>query len=191
MIYLAALLYGPIVGGFAGGVGSALADLYLGYPHYAPATLIVKACEGYIVGKLKGLNPFFKSKKQWRFFTSALGSITGFLLGLIGSLFYTGESYIFLFEQEFVLNIPAVFWIAIAVIVSLSIITVGFVSEPEFGWTVFSIVAGGFVMVIGYFIYQIFLIGPLFNIQVIAIAFVISQDVTIPVITFFSLTITT
>jgi len=50
MVYTTALIFGPFVGAFAGGVGSGLADLFLGYPHYAPATLLIKGCEGGIVG---------------------------------------------------------------------------------------------------------------------------------------------
>lgn len=51
-IYVAALLFGPFVGAFAGGVGAALSDIYLGYIIYAPATLVIKTAEGAIVGFL-------------------------------------------------------------------------------------------------------------------------------------------
>ena len=53
-IFVAALLFGAKVGGLAGGVGSALADVLLGYTHYAPITLVVKGIEGVIVGGLFG-----------------------------------------------------------------------------------------------------------------------------------------
>lgn len=53
MIYTAALTLGPMVGGVAGGLGAALADLYAGYLlPWGPITLVVKGVEGYIVGKL-------------------------------------------------------------------------------------------------------------------------------------------
>ncbi|MDR7417523.1 MAG: ECF transporter S component [Armatimonadota bacterium] len=48
-IYLAALAFGPVVGALSGGVGSALADLSLGYTQYAPFTLIIKGAEGALV----------------------------------------------------------------------------------------------------------------------------------------------
>ncbi|MFQ6064870.1 MAG: ECF transporter S component [Candidatus Bathyarchaeia archaeon] len=51
MIFVSALLFGPLVGGFAGGVGSALADL-VGYPSYTLYTLVIKGIEGLIVGSL-------------------------------------------------------------------------------------------------------------------------------------------
>jgi uncharacterized membrane protein len=52
VVMLAGLLFGPIIGGISGGVGSALADLFLGYTIYAPATLVIKGLEGFIVGMI-------------------------------------------------------------------------------------------------------------------------------------------
>jgi uncharacterized membrane protein len=49
-IYAASLLFGPLVGALAGGVGSALADVSLGYAQYAPFTLVIKGLEGALVG---------------------------------------------------------------------------------------------------------------------------------------------
>ncbi len=49
-VMITGLMFGPIVGGLAGGVGSALADIFLGYTIYAPATLIIKGLEGFLVG---------------------------------------------------------------------------------------------------------------------------------------------
>lgn len=51
-IYIAALLFGGYVGAFAGGVGSMLADLALGFGSFAPITLVVKGVEGYVVGRI-------------------------------------------------------------------------------------------------------------------------------------------
>jgi len=50
MVMLGGLLLGPVGGFFAGGVGSALADLISGYTFYAPITLIAKGFEGMAVG---------------------------------------------------------------------------------------------------------------------------------------------
>ena len=49
MIFIAALTFGPLVGGLAGGLGSALADT-LAAPLYAPYTLMIKGMEGWIAG---------------------------------------------------------------------------------------------------------------------------------------------
>ncbi|MFQ5891484.1 MAG: ECF transporter S component, partial [Candidatus Methanofastidiosia archaeon] len=51
MVYISAILFGARVGGFAGGVGSSLADLY-GFPVFAPITFFVKGIEGFVVGRL-------------------------------------------------------------------------------------------------------------------------------------------
>lgn len=51
MIFVAALVFGPVVGGLAGGFGSAIADI-IGYPVFAPYTLVIKGVEGWLVGKI-------------------------------------------------------------------------------------------------------------------------------------------
>lgn len=53
VIYLAAILFGPLVGALAGGLGSGLADLAAA-PQFAPFTLVIKGIEGFIVGRLAG-----------------------------------------------------------------------------------------------------------------------------------------
>jgi uncharacterized membrane protein len=50
MVMLSGLLFGASLGGFAGGVGSALSDIFLGYPYFAPLTLLIKGTEGYLTG---------------------------------------------------------------------------------------------------------------------------------------------
>jgi len=51
MIFIAALVFGPVVGGLAGGVGSAISDM-IGYPLFVPYTLVIKGIEGWLVGKI-------------------------------------------------------------------------------------------------------------------------------------------
>jgi len=50
IVYVSALLFGPLYGLVAGGIGSALADFLGGYPMFAPFTLVIKGLEGLIVG---------------------------------------------------------------------------------------------------------------------------------------------
>jgi uncharacterized membrane protein len=166
MVYTTALLFGPFVGAFAGGVGSMLADLFLGYPQYAPATLVIKACEGAVVGVLNRKRLKFSSKLQWKVFTITFGLIAGVLLGAIGSLYYSGsvELYIGFPPPEnptLSLFVPTEFWYSLGVLVILLISLTGFVFEPEFGWFVFSTLIGGSVMITGYFLYQQFFLGVL------------------------------
>ncbi|MFW9942293.1 MAG: ECF transporter S component [Candidatus Thorarchaeota archaeon] len=50
-VMFTALLFGPIIGGIAGGVGPMLADIFSGaYIIYAPATLVIKGIEGFLIG---------------------------------------------------------------------------------------------------------------------------------------------
>jgi uncharacterized membrane protein len=71
MIFLSAILFGPLIGGLAGGIGSAMADLFGGYAIWAFPTLIIKFFMGYLVG-------FFgyrteKRKKSTKFYISISG----------------------------------------------------------------------------------------------------------------------
>lgn len=52
VVFIAALSLGRKGGLIVGGLGSAMADLLLGYTHYIPITLIVKGLEGYIAGRI-------------------------------------------------------------------------------------------------------------------------------------------
>ena len=53
MIFIAAWTFGPIVGGIAGGVGSAISDAVMpGTAGYAPFTLVIKGLEGFAAGYL-------------------------------------------------------------------------------------------------------------------------------------------
>ena len=173
MVYVSAFLFGPFVGAFSGGVGSSIADVLLGYSYYAPATLIIKACEGGVVGALARRKIKFNSKIQWQAFTLIVGFIAGTLLGSIGSIYYSGSVELYLGipppqTPTVTFFVPQALWYTLGGLVLLLIAFMGFAYEPEFGWLVFSALVGGSIMVTGYFIYQQFFIGALFNIYVIA-----------------------
>ena len=59
MVMLSGMLFGPVVGFLAGGLGSAAADLLSGYAHWAPFTLIIKGTEGAVVGLAYRRSSFF------------------------------------------------------------------------------------------------------------------------------------
>lgn len=50
MILFAGVVFGRKKGMLAGGIGSMLADLLLGYVYWAPFTLVIKGAMGYIAG---------------------------------------------------------------------------------------------------------------------------------------------
>lgn len=85
MIYTAALAFGPMVGGVAGGLGAALADMYAGYLlPWAPITFIVKGLEGYLVGR-------FGNKRNLR--GRILAIVIGGLVVIIGYPLASGLLY--------------------------------------------------------------------------------------------------
>jgi uncharacterized membrane protein len=47
MIFVAALTFNPLIGGVAGGLGSAIADI-IGFPVFALPTLVIKGLEGLV-----------------------------------------------------------------------------------------------------------------------------------------------
>jgi len=90
-VMLGAMIFGPVIGSLAGGIGSALADIFLGYPIWAPATFVVKGLEGLIVGLVS--NP----RKVRTYFNiyDVLAAIVGGLTMVSG--YFLIESFIFNF----------------------------------------------------------------------------------------------
>lgn len=170
IIYVTAILFGPYVGGIAGGVGAAISDILLA-PVYWPGTLITKGLEGAIVGFLSKKVVKAGSKLKWRTFTLVLGCTTGILLIIIGLFYYTGEVQLFFgipppASPSVTFSIPAGFWYSLGVVIIVLVAYVGFKLEPEFGWLVFTILLGGLEMVAGYFIYEQFFLGKVAILEV-------------------------
>ena len=60
-VLLSGWLLGPWYGFAAGGIGSMLADIFLGYAHYAPGTLVIKALDAMaaaLIVKALGRKPY-------------------------------------------------------------------------------------------------------------------------------------
>lgn len=49
-LYVAAFLFGPVVGGVAGGAGTGLADLSSGYGAWAPGTFVIHGLQAFVAG---------------------------------------------------------------------------------------------------------------------------------------------
>jgi len=163
-VYVTALLFGPLIGAFAGGVGSMLADVLLGYSIYAPGTLLIKACEGAIVGFLSRQSVRSTSPTQWKVFTLFVALSVGLLIGYVGVSYYAGsvEASIgspptgYITASFFV---PYAFWITLGMVAFAFIVYVGFRYDSQFGILVFSVLAGGLEMVLGYFLYEQLILG--------------------------------
>ncbi len=85
MVMFAAVLFGPAVGAFAGGVGSALGDIVGGYAGWAPITLVVKGLEGLAVG-------YISSKGKGEFSMIMLATIIGGTIMVLG--YFVAEIYL-------------------------------------------------------------------------------------------------
>ncbi|NJE25636.1 ECF transporter S component [Thermococcus sp. MV5] len=85
MVMLVAVLFGPTIGAFAGGFGSAMADIITGYAHWAPFTLVIKGVEGFVIG-------YITSKKD-DFTAILLATILGGGLMVLGYFFV--EVYVY------------------------------------------------------------------------------------------------
>lgn len=160
VIYTAALLFGPFVGGFAGGFGAAIADILVA-PVFAPGTFVIKLAEGAIVGFLyKRLRQ--NSGFRWRICAMLLGAVVGILLAATGSAYYQKLSLYVGYpppENPIEIVIPAEFWYILGIAVTASTILVGAKVETDIGQAVFSIIAGGLVMIVGYFLYEQVILG--------------------------------
>jgi len=90
IIFISAVLFGPIVGLLAGGLGSMLADVITGYVHWALPTLIIKGAEGFIVGLFAA---FFKKLNVNRIVGAILSMFTGAVVCLAGYFFAAAAMY--------------------------------------------------------------------------------------------------
>jgi len=81
IIYTAAILLGPAWGAAAGGIGASLADILLGYPLWAPFTLIIKGAEGFITGKLGKKSAVFGIISGATVMTAGYTTMAGILYG--------------------------------------------------------------------------------------------------------------
>ncbi len=59
MIFICALTFSPIIGGIAGGLGSAIADI-IGFPLFAIPTLIIKGLEGFLASLITNRKDAFR-----------------------------------------------------------------------------------------------------------------------------------
>jgi uncharacterized membrane protein len=112
------LIFGPIVGAIAGGVGSSLSDVLLGYGVFAPYTLIIKGFEGFFVGFIAGKveNP------------SKLRLIVAWIVGgtTVVAGYWLAEAYALGFgvpaaSAEIIINLPQAVISAIGIPVSLAV----------------------------------------------------------------------
>jgi uncharacterized membrane protein len=186
VIYVAALTFGPLVGALAGGVGAAISDLLVA-PVYAPGTLIVKSCEGAIVGFLSRRMSKQTSSDKWRIYIVALGILVGFLMAAIGSAYLQHVDIYWGYPSPatatFSVSIPALAWYLIGGVLALAVALIGVKLEPESGVAVMAVLAGGLEMVLGYYLYEQLVVGPVAIVEVAAniLQMLVGLAVAIPI----------
>ena len=80
IIFVTSIVFGPIPGMIAGGIGSALADILTGYSYWALFTLIIKGFEGYIVGIIV--------RKNTNLIKNILATLLGVIIMVFGYLIF-------------------------------------------------------------------------------------------------------
>ncbi|MHA1339091.1 MAG: ECF transporter S component [Promethearchaeota archaeon] len=162
MVYLSAILFGPFIGGLSGGIGSFLADIFLGYANYALGTLIIKGIEGYLVGIIYSkLRNVIKTKKVKNILITVLGLITSLSIFGIGMLFYVGQVEFsgFKYLWVFNVNISWVIWLVISVISFIGIIYIERKTDLNTSSATIAMLIGGVEMVLGYLTYATFILS--------------------------------
>ncbi len=165
VIYVAAIIEGPIVAAIAGGVGAALADLSTGYAVFAPATLVIKFTEGYVAGWLihRFRHKFMKYKLE---LAGAVGGLYTLLLIVFAYYYWSGSvsigpsEYLGIQLPSLALNIPLMIWIIIAVLLGGLIVYV-LARRMLSSWEPVALLLAGLLMVLGYFLYEYFVSNPI------------------------------
>lgn len=135
LIYFAAILFGPYIGAFVGAVGAGFADIIGGYAFFAPGTFIAKGAEGFVVGWVfKKLRENNSINNNWKLFSLILGFVVGGLMALLADGIF-----------------PI---IILGIILAVIIWILGFTVQKNISVKLLSMMAGGIVMVLGYFLYE-------------------------------------
>jgi len=157
MIFLTTLLFGPVVGGLAGGIGSMLSDVFLGYIVYAPATLVVKGIEGFLTGSLYRI---IRDKTYRAWMVMMVLFMPVMILGVIVTvlMFMGNEAEVSLFAAGSATFPSQPLFFTLFVLLAV-LITIVFKFHEKNLPTIIPCFIGGFEMVLGYFLYELFIIG--------------------------------
>ncbi|MCR6668905.1 MAG: ECF transporter S component [archaeon YNP-WB-040] len=165
-VYISAILFGPVVGAFAGGLGSAMADVLLGYFWYAPGTLIIKGLEGFAVGLV------YSFLNKLRFKRSFIGCFSSSIIAIIifSSLLHVGLNY-YSGSSEFSfgfpllgygtvsIGIPSIFWALTSMLLLIIFIYIYVKVDLRYLSMALSCLVGGSVMILGYFLYEFYVLS--------------------------------
>ncbi len=180
MIYVSVLVLGPIFGAFASGVGSMMADIIGGFPHFALPTFVIKSLMALIMGLILSA----KTRK------SSIASVITALL--IGVGFLAGTS-LFLNQQITTMgsgriietvagadadaetlsslgktlgNLPLYLLLGVALLIVIFAFVGYFIARREASRlstikSIVGMIAAGMCMVMGYFLVECFMYSPI------------------------------
>jgi len=113
------LLFGPVVGGLAGGIGSGLADLLGGWMQYIIPTIITKGFEGFAVGYIAG-KPENRtlSRNMLAWIIGAIILISGYF---ITEAFFLGYGLPAAAAEAVTINVPQAIVSALGIPISIAI----------------------------------------------------------------------
>ena len=185
-VYLAALIGGPITGAISGGLGASMADLALAYGQFAPGTAVLKFLEGFVVGSV-----FHYSRRipKWIKF-AFIGLICAFLIGFSSFLF--NESFdlgmAFYNLGEVAITVPGYVFLIISIILSTLVLLVLFLLKEK-GEMALSCILGGIIIVVGYFLYETYILSYEASQAALEIPFNIAQvifgaAIAIPIVSY-------
>ncbi|MHA1684527.1 MAG: ECF transporter S component [Promethearchaeota archaeon] len=158
LIYVTAFLFGPYVAFVTGGVGSALADLFLGYGYYAPGTFIIKGLEGLVVGyifyrfKTKLIQEENEdpnsSKKSFNILT--IGALLCCMIICLGIWFGPGLT---------------ILWVVFGVLAAITSVIAVIWSRVNLQYFFLPVTVGAAIMITGYALYGMYVSTALYNLM--------------------------
>lgn len=89
MLFIAAILFGPKKGGLVGAIGMGLFDIVGGWLIWAPTTIIARALQGVIVGKIA----WSKGHRGDNIRLNILGAVVS--MPVMIAVYYTGQAIMF------------------------------------------------------------------------------------------------
>ena len=170
-IYVIAILAPPLHAGIASGVGSALAYLITGFGYYAPGTLVIKFVEGFTVSLLSRKLGTVRNTRLVRVASIVIALGIGIALSVLGYILLSGRAEVTsipinVFGSQITLinttlDIPSLIWVCVGIVITAILLyTVIIKGRGNIALTT-SMLIGGCFMVLGYLLYEYFIVNPI------------------------------
>jgi uncharacterized membrane protein len=170
-VYLTAILFGPYIGAIASGFGAFFADLFLNAAIFAPGSLIIKGLEGFLVGfvyyrLVDRLDASKQDSKKIKIKILTLHIIISIIITcgiiIIGLMSFMGDANFFrIFADIYLFNVKFtyIFWAIIGVLTLAALLVLQFFYDKTITSKILSMLCGGSIIILGYFLYEIPIIG--------------------------------